>query len=194
MRVPTKQAELLEKISRETARMSYPGSMSRGMKPVVTKGTKGSVEEYYATCFPMLRLWRAAPSVAATFERWHKSRVIEIAGVIEPRVSAHNNPLSVAAKFLNTFMHQLMKYEECRPVYALLHLPLDARVFSALSRIDSPSLDRVRPVFAHSPYTLAYEDHLRVQTSLRRFAAELNARRGAEFLVRSRVELNWLWV
>ena len=40
MLVPTTKEEQVECITRETARMSYSGSMSRGKKPVVAKDTK----------------------------------------------------------------------------------------------------------------------------------------------------------
>ena len=113
MPIPITHDELLEHIARETARMSYPGSMSRGNKPVVTKGTKAKLEEYFALSFPMCQVWSSASQLAgiSEYECWHKDEIKKIAGAIKAHVSPHNNPKGVAAKFLNTFMHQLMKYE-----------------------------------------------------------------------------------
>lgn len=194
MTIPTSHTELLERIACETARMSYPGSMSRGKKPVVAKGTKAELEKYFISKFPMQEVWSSATTVAANYDAWHESKTEEIASAIQSRVSTHNNSQSVAAKFLNTFMHQLMKYEPCRPLLPVLHLPLDARVFSALSRLKPPALKLVHSKLTSSPYALPYVDHKAIQLALSSFMQELNTRPKAEFTVNSRIELNWLWL
>ena len=174
--------------------MSYPGSMSRGKKPVVGEGTKAALEAYFRDTFPMQSVWNLAPTIAPNYDTWHTSRVNEIAAHIATNVSMHNVAASVAAKSLNTFMHQLMKYENARSLFTCLHLPLDARVFAKLLRIHSPSLTPLRDTFSRSPYSLPYEQHVTVQGALWRFIAELNARPGAGFQLTSRIELNWLWL
>lgn len=194
MLIPVTRDELLEHIARETARMSYPGSMSRGKKPVVTKGTKAELEKYFALDFPMQQVWSSASELANVYERWHEDRTNEIAAAIQAHVSSHNKPEGVAAKFLNTFMYQLMKHEPCRPLLPALHLPLDVRVFSVLSRLKSPALKAVRTQFFSSPYSLSYSDHQAIQQALLVFMNELNSRHEAEFTVKSRIELNWLWI
>jgi len=120
--------------------------------------------------------------------------VNEIAQVIKHFVSKRNEPMSVAAKFLNTFMHQLMKYDSCRPLLPVLHLPLDSRVFKTLSKVHSQSLTPVRNLLSCSPYSLPYEDHIKVQRALLDFMNELNARPKTEFKIKTRIEMNWLWV
>jgi hypothetical protein len=194
--VPSKLAELLEHVGRETARMSYPGSMSRGKKPVVHKGTKAKLEEYFAKTksFPLRQVWLSASRLTATYENWHRARTAEIANALGQKVSKHNNRKAVAAKFLNTFMHQLMKYEPCRPLWPALHLPLDGRVFAALTQLKSPSLSAVQPLLSRSAYSLSYTEYLEVQRALWNLMRELNARRRAEFKLRSRIELNCLWI
>lgn len=194
MTLPLTQSDLLQCISVETARMSYPGSMSRGKKPVVSGGTKSALEAYFRDTFPIGDVWVAAATIAHNYDAWHSARVDEIAKRIEPNVSVHNIQASVAAKFLNTFMHQLMKYENARPLFTNLHLPLDARVFDKLLRIRSPSLNPLRDTFSRSPYSLPYSQHATVQAALWQFIAELNARPGADFQLTSRIELNWLWL
>lgn len=193
MPIPITRNELLKHIARETARMSYPGSMSRGKKPVVAKGTKAELERYFTSDFPINQVWSSASELASTYEHWHKDRTNEIAAAIQAHVSSHNTPEGVAAKFLNTFMHQLMKYEPCRSLQPALHLPLDARVFSVLSRLESPALKAVHALFSLSPYSLSYSDHQTIQQALLAFMGELNLRPDAEFTVQSRIELNWLW-
>jgi len=194
MNLISTQTEFLDKIARETARMSYPGSMSRGTKPVVAKGTKKALEEYFTVDFPLPLVWRQSSEIAIQFDQWHTTRVDEIARAIQSLVSRHNEPRSVAAKFLNTFMHQLMKYEPCRPLLPVLHLPLDARVFATLSKLHTQSLAPVQNLLSCSPYSLPYEDHIQVQRALLAFVNELNARPKTEFKIHSRIELNWLWV
>jgi hypothetical protein len=194
MHLISTKTELFDKIARETARMSYPGSMSRGTKPVVAKGTKKTLEEYFAIDFPLPQVWHQSSEIAIQFDQWHTTRVDEIARAIQALVSTHNEPRSVAAKFLNTFMHQLMKYEPCRPLLPVLHLPLDARVFATLSKLHVKSLAPVQDLLSRSPYSLPYEDHIQVQRALLAFVNELNARPETEFKIHSRIELNWLWV
>lgn len=193
MKLPTTESDLLVRIATETARMSYPGSMSRGTKPVVRKGTKRAVEVYFIEQFPLAEVWSSATSIKGAYEAWHRKRVSEIASAIESHVPKYNQPESVGAKFLNTFMHQLMKYERCRALWTCLHLPLDRRVFVALQDVESPALDGVRALLDGSPYAMPYEGHLRLQGALLGFIDELNRRPDAEFRVSSRIELNWLW-
>jgi hypothetical protein len=192
--VPITRKDLFRCIAVETARMSYPGSMSRGKKPVVSKGTKKALEGYFKDAFPIENVWNDAPTIARDYDSWHKSRVDEIVTVIRGHVSRHNVPCSVAAKFLNTFMHQLMKYEQGRPLFTCLQLPLDARVFGKLLRIKSPYLTPFRETFRNSPYSLPYKQHTAVQAALWQFITELNARPNAGFKLMSRIELNWLWL
>lgn len=186
--------DLLQRIAVETARMSYPGSMSRGMKPVVSQGTKLSLEDYFREVFPIQEVWSSAASIGHQYDTWHRDRVDEIGSHIDSLVSPHNIPASVAAKFLNTFMHQLMKYEQARPLFPYLHLPLDARVFTKLSRIKSQSLESFRELLRRSPYSIPYAHHEEIQIGLLRFIEELNARPRVGFRVVSRIELNFLWL
>lgn len=194
MALPLTREDLLQRIAVETARMSYPGSMSRGRKPVVAEGTKAALQDYFQDVFPIAAVWSTAPEIAPQYDAWHKDRVNEIAAYIGPNISVHNVQASVAAKFLNTFMHQLMKYQEARPLFTCLHLPLDARAFGKLLRIRSPSLTPLRATFKSSPYSLPYQEHAKIQTALWEFIAELNARPNAGFQLASRIELNWLWL
>ena len=194
MTLPLARQDLLKLIAVETARMSYPGSMSRGRMPVVAEGTKAALEGYFRDAFPIAAVLDNAPTLALNYDVWHNDRVNEISAHIGPRVSAHNVQASVAAKFLNTFMHQLMKYQEARALFSCLHLPLDARVFSKLLRIRSPNLIPLQSTFRRSPYSLPYPEHATVQTALWRFVAELNARPSVGFQLTSRIELNWLWL
>lgn len=188
------QSDFLQYVVIESARMSYPGSMSRGTKPVVTKGTKASLESYFRDTFPIRSVWSAAERIATHYEEWHATRVREIASHIAQNVSPHNDPESVAAKFLNTFMHQLMKYEFSRPLFSHLHLPLDRRVFKKLLDIQAPALTQFQGEFRKSPYSLPYGTHVAIQQCLWNLIEVLNDRRGAEITFTSRIQLNSLWL
>lgn len=172
--------------------MSYPGSMSRGKSPIVKKGTKKELEKYFTEKFPIADIWNDAEKVAQIFESWHRDRVSEMAQALKLHVCGSNDPESVNAKFLNTFMHQLMKYEEARPLWRKLHLPLDRRVLDALAKQKSEVLPLLKAT--SSPYTMSYARHLQFQDELWKFISELNKRPKAEFQIQSRIELNLLWL
>ena len=72
MPYPLTIQELQEAIARETARMSYPGGMSRGVKQVVIKGAKQNIEEYFATVFPMGDLWNTVGQIASSTQDYDK--------------------------------------------------------------------------------------------------------------------------
>ena len=194
MGLPLTHDEFIAVIARETARMSYPGSMSRGLKPIVKAGTKAALERYYAEQFPMSEVWSCTERLVSSYDAWHQERTVEMARVIRSRVPRYNAPQAVATKFLNTFMHQLMKYQSCRPLLQALHLPLDARVFGALKSVSAASLSNIRAELTSSPYVLSYQKYLRIQHALLDLVNELNSRAGAQFRIASRIELNWLWV
>ena len=194
MPLPETTAELMVLVARETARMSYPSGMTHPPKPVVKGKTKKTVEDYFADVFPLQEVWDDATRVAANFEAWHLKRVKEMARAIKAHVPSHNNREAVAAKLLNTFLHQLMKYERCRPLWSKLYLPLDRRVFDALRRLHAPALECVRPHLSERSYALEYDVHLEIQEALLSLIRELNRRPEAEFKFKSRIELNLLWV
>lgn len=192
MTLPKTRSQLLKRIAVETARMSYPGSMSRGKRPIVLKGTKARLEAYFGKQFPLAEIWKGALNIRG-YERWHRRRVADIAKCLAGNVRRPNKPESVAAKFLNTFMHQLMKYAECRALLPALHLPLDTRVFMELSSLASETLKSIRSLLTESsPYRLPYPRHIEVQRALKRLIAAFNRQPDAEFQIRSRVELNSL--
>jgi len=143
MQPPLTEEDFLDRIARETARMSYPGSMSRGLRPIVLKGTKAELEKFFATSFPMTDLWHQSAALSRDYDNWHEQQSFSIASAIRRYVPEYHEPVAVATKFLNTCMHQLMKYEPCRALWGQLHLPLDRRVFLALASTQTDSLVNV---------------------------------------------------
>lgn len=192
--IPITQAELLVLVARETARMSYPGSMSRGVNPVVSAGTKTTLEEYFAGNFDLKNIRNLKTFTQNKYDSWHKTKTGEIARRIQNLVHQGRNPQAVATKFLNTFMHQLMKHEDYRVLYPFLHLPLDRRVFDKLRSIRWPSLPKKFQTFTCSPYSLSYKKYSTIQTALCALVCDLNKGRPSNLNLRSRIDLNWLWV
>jgi hypothetical protein len=201
MAFPLTLDEYLLAIAKETARMSWPGQMA----PILKAGAKKSVEAYFTSDFlgHLRKIWRGQRVVH--YDRWHDQRVQELARSLDEKVKSRNRkgartgylPEAVAAKLLNTFMHQLMKYKECRFLWADLHLVLDTGVFKALGRlaVNSRALqsERTDSVLTQNPYTIPYREYKLVQRRLRKFVGELNRRPGNEFRLTSRIELNLLW-
>ena len=188
--------QFLEAVAKETAKMSYPGRMGG----VVKAGTKKAVETYFVETFPLSDVWEDARRVARNFDRWHEKRVRELVHRITRKhfiKKRSDRGEAFAAKFLNTYMHQLMKYEPCRPLWNHLHLPLDKRILEALwklhRRMGSRALGRVNQIIRKPPYSIEYADYIDVQRALSDFIKELNARPRAEIKLRSRIELNLLW-
>lgn len=164
--------DYLNAVAVETARMSYPGHMS----PVLTKGAKELAQCYFAEQFPLQTLWRKPAAVTRSFNKWHPLRTHELARALKKKVGRNRDydPDGIATKLLNTFLHPLMKYKRCRPLYEKLHLPLDEEVFKALRRIwnkDRPeSLRPIEKFFrgkgGRNPYTLKYAEYRKIQEAL----------------------------
>lgn len=192
--IPLTRSDFLRYIVTETARMSYPGSMSRGSRPIVFKGTKAALERYLLESFPVERVWSEAATIADNYDEWHRVQVYKMAPSLAQYVNTPNDPICVSAKLLNTFMHQMMKYEATRPLFNHLHLPLDRRVFEKLRIAKFSSVDEFNGYFKNSPYTTPYPVHLGIQGSLKRLIAELNARPSSEIKLVSRIQLNFLWI
>lgn len=190
---PKSLREYLQAVARETARMSYPPRMS-GV--VVQAGAKLAVEQHFVNKFPLRLIWKDAPRVANRFDRWHKKRAQELGSTLnagEWLKNKSNRVEAVAVKFLNTFLHQLMKYKPCRPLWKALHLTLDRKVFDQLRSLNSPALEPIEVILKKPPYSISYAQYIQIQRALSRLVAELNKRPDVEYKLTSRIELNVLW-
>lgn len=189
----------LRAVARETARLSWPGRMSC----ILAKDAKRDAEVYFTADRFHAELKRVWAHTIPDYDSWHQERVGELAGYIAGRVRGHDakgartgyRPEAVAAKLLDVFMHQLMKYEECRFLWAQLHLALDRKVFEALRALarDSVALKSASGTLSRNPYTIAPKQYQFVQRQLQEFVVELNHRRNAEFEITSPIQLNLLW-
>jgi len=165
------ELEYLKRIARETARMAYPGRFN------LTAGTRHAVIKHFTETLPPL-LQQMGANFA--YDAWHSDRVGELAEVITPcRQFNPDNPFALSAKLVNTFMHQLMKYERFRYLYNKLHLPLDNSAFTSIRRITDgqPELqtlrDLVAPCIEHS-YRFGENHYTQIQDELWRLVKYLN--------------------
>lgn len=204
MILPITLDEYLEGIARESAKMSWPGQMS----PILKAQTKRAVEDYFARDF-LKQLWNEAETMHARgFDKWHEERASELSKLLADKncikhVNRRGEPtyydsIAVACKLLNTFMHQLMKYQNFRPLWCDLHLVLDDIVLGRLSRLRQyKSLAPIRDALNKNPYTIPYPIYSDIQKHLLSFIAELNReleQRNAAYKITSRIELNaMLW-
>lgn len=169
---PTSRKQYLRAVARETARMSYPGRMGG----IVKAGTKKAVEDFFVETFPLEAMSSHAHRIARSFEEWHSDQVRKLGRQLDRRKlikGRQNRCEAVAAKFLNTYMFQLMKYNFCRPLWNRLHLPLDRRILAALASLrrqtKSRALSTVRDVFHRPPYSITPREYERVQQALLSF-------------------------
>jgi hypothetical protein len=158
---------------------------------VVDGNTKCAVEGYFVKDFPIRDLWQGAHEISGRFDDWHKERTYGLRECIGLQ-KATDKREAVAAKFLDTFLHQLMKYEKFRPLYPKLHLPLDRIVFNALWRCECPVLNPVRDVLQKPPYEITYVQYTQVQDALAQLVLGLNRRTGCDYKLQGRIDLNAL--
>ena len=161
-------------------------------------GTKKKVEDYFAVRFPLYEMWDNASRIADQYDAWHEQQTKEIGRFLKRQKCLGNpngNEFAIGSKFLNTFMYQLIKYEWARPLWRQLHLPLDARVFQMFRRTKGPAIAKIKSrIGTNTAYSISYEDYQFIQNALWEFIDELNERPNAEFQVKSRIELNYLWL
>lgn len=191
-RFPVSASERLEAMARETARMSYPSSMSRGRRPLVKSGTKKAVEEFFVNC-SLLHQMLAGEIEALEYDRWHQQvseKMVEQLGHKSRRSSCR---VGVANKLVDTFMHQAMKYGDVRHLWPRLHLPLDRIVMNRLRMEEAKALKPIQAQLGGSAYELSYQEYQTVQSALDAWRKELNARPDMGFKLTSRIELNWIW-
>ena len=129
------ELEFLRHIVRETARMSYPGRFGGKLRG----GAKKAIQSHFEKVYP-----DELQAQIENYDAWHKDLVDQLSQVIEEgnyRQDENDTSFALSVKLVNTFMHQLMKYDRFRYFYKKIHLPLDKSVFVSIYRI-IPKHDR----------------------------------------------------
>lgn len=199
------KSKYLKAIARETARMSYPGAMSMQPKgkQIVISGTKKDLEKYFEENFQ--KLWDKKFKTQQAYDGWHKRWTEKIAKEVirSKHGNKKNNNDAISAKFLDTFMHQLIKCERFRYLHKYLHLPLDGQVFKKLAQeldgIENPqSLKKLQDIaqeYKNHAYRLDYKVYQEIQKKLDVLKKYLNnVLKSKGMKLKSRVDLNCiLW-
>jgi hypothetical protein len=200
MGFPLTRDEYLYAVAKETARMSWPGQMA----PILKKCAKKTTETYFTSAFLIHRKKIWGDQRISNYDKWHEGCVNELAESLKGKIKSQSRrgaptdyrAEAVAAKLLNTFMHQLMKYERSRFLWMDLHLPLDQRTFAALRKLAADSIalrySGMREILAKNPYAVAPKEYKFIQSQLRKLVGELS-RANKEIKLTSRIELNVLW-
>src|SRR5688500_15296660 len=110
----------------ETARAAYPGGMSMYGKGIVKAGNKQVVSLFFiSNRFFVQRSNFVKQDHKTICERLSKKLLLN-----QNRKALKKE--TVAAKFLDTFLYQLMKFEEYRKLWPQLHLIIDDRILKKL--------------------------------------------------------------
>jgi allophanate hydrolase subunit 1 len=196
---PKTVKEWLRGIALETAKMYWSPRLSS----ILIKGARRVIEEKYFTDlnnFPIVELWENGKEISKIFDTWHKKRIEEINDIVGSFKRQNNYTKdAISAKLLNTYIHQLMKYQKLQVnLFNVIHLPLDNVVFQELNRLkDSLQvLNNINDIIkngAKCAYQITYDEYLTTQNELWKVVNEINNRPGMEYKIESRIELNYLW-
>jgi len=197
MEPPLNRDAYLRFITTETARMAWPGSMMRGKKQLLRRGAKEAVERFFQDQeeFPIGKLWRNPSKV--DYEKWHRRVSKDLAEALRGYKGAKRNTAdAIAAKLLDTFMHQLMKTKRFRALWPRLHLPLDSTVFKALKRcqVEFDGKAKIATILKKPPYSITRKEYEEVQKSMWSLLKRMRADSAVGLQWTSRIELNWLWI
>ena len=166
----------------ETARASYPGGMSMYGNGVVKAGTKKNVSNFFISD-------KFFVPNKSTFKKDHEKLCKELSKKFDLNPQRNDlNKVTVAAKFIDTFLYQLMKFQEYRNLWGDLYLIIDRRIISRLKRCGDEKLKKFLESYPGSPYEANYTEYLKLQHALNAYLQRINSD-----LIKSRIELNFLW-
>jgi len=178
----------LKSIARETAKMSWPGHMN----PIVKAGTKKILEEYFiGTDFPFEELWDGKSCAYSDYDKWHEEQTKAISKkVVKTNLRDQEYEARVvSAKFLNTFMHQLVKYEDFRGLYEHLHLTLDSGVHKEICE-NSRDVE-IQKMKQENTYKISYATYMCIQKDAWNLLNDYNQKfKDTGIKLRSRIDLN----
>jgi hypothetical protein len=202
---PISKNQYLTAIARETAKLSYPGSMSRGEKQILTKGAKRGIEKFFTgDTFGFNDLWDNVENVKLQYADWHKKSVQALGKFLETNSllgNRDNNAEAISSKLIDTYMYQSMKSEKFRLLRDKLHLPLDRIIISTLLKFKESlplEVNLILTKYKNHPYQFPYTEYMGIQEALflliRKINDELTQQPdGKSRQLTSRIELNLLW-
>lgn len=193
---------VLKNIVFETTRMASPGSFYG--RVVCNKYTKNQVASFFSDIFPINDLWNHVV-ILDKYSEWHLEQTNRLNEVIKDHIRQLPNrtrriPFPISAKILDTFMHQLMKYERFRYLYNYIFLPLDQKALQRMSlltinRVKVPEdLRQLAIKYKNEAYSIPYQEYIRIQNMLPILLNKLNQVLPEDYRLNARIELNCvLW-
>lgn len=175
----------------ESFRMGYPAGMNRGKNPVI----KGAIKDELLAHFKTKVADKVMSDVPGPerYVLWHKKLCRSLESVFHGRLGDERKLFPITAKFIDTFMHQMMKYEDYRDLYGVIFLPLDGIVTPKLKKMfkEEGLMDNgLDTFFELGPYKIDDGVYYLVQEKLNDLATQVGARIGKSIF---RIDLNVLW-
>lgn len=180
--LPNNKEELKKAKFLETARAAYPGGMSMYGNGIVEAGNKKVVSLFFiSNSFSIPRF--------ENFQQDHAEicKLLSKVILLNPKRKKLKEE-TVAAKFLDTFLYQLMKFEEYRNLWPKLHLIIDDRILKKLKQLKDEDLLQFLKSFPKSAYEADYSQYLGLQEKIQQFLEYTNS----DFF-RNKIDLNFLW-
>jgi len=160
----------------ECARISWPGRMS----DMLATGAKKAAEDWFGDNVQLANM-KCIKSQAA-YDVWHKKAVSKLAQALgeyvnefpsvkkqRKKVNSKRSPYQsepIAAKLVDTFMHQLVKYPPFHGLYGYLHLPIDEIVRARLQEWRDTHFSGCQDILGCNVYTISYAEHMMIQERL----------------------------
>ncbi|HMC84314.1 MAG TPA: hypothetical protein VKI61_02270 [Chitinophagaceae bacterium] len=184
--------------AQETARMSYPGGMSRGKKQIVKEGAKKIIQLFLSE-IDLSKFWKKKTSISQ-YKKWHSHHSNDLSRKLTGHLgNKNNNAQTVASKFLETFMQLLLRKREFESLRSVLYLPIDSVLVNKLKGKKFKNFkskyfeDIKRHLRNKTAYELDYETYVNIQHSLMPFLIDLNRALATKFKLKNRIDLNILW-
>jgi len=193
------RSSFLKGVIRESAKIGFPGRMAGGRGPLVGQIKKRTIEFFLKQTFEDFKSGRPRPS---RYRAWHEKLSNRFAnglqdGSLGVQVRKKKSPFAIGAKFVDTFIHQLIRYPEYSKLYPAIYLPLDRKVTPHLRKNLTandllPRGGRLSKCLnADKIYELEREDYYFIQAQLSELTQRIAIKIGRPNM--ARIELNILW-
>lgn len=167
---------------KEAAKAGYPGGMTRGKTRIVIKKNKEQVINFFGAGEFKIPLQR-------TFEDDHKKICSELSKILKLNpIRKQLNKETVAAKFVDTFLYQLTKFDEYYYLSKKLNLIIDNRVITKLRKISDNELKIFLDSYPNSVYEATYHQYQDLQIQITEFI-----QRSKNPFILKKIDLNILW-
>lgn len=169
---------------KEAAKAGYPGGMSMFGKGIVESGTKEIVIDFFSSD-------KFKVPSKNNFTQMHSLICDELSKKIESKLNKKRKKLqkkTIAAKFLDAFLYQLLKFEEYQYLRPKLNLIIDTTILPKIRKYNFKKLQQALENYPTSAYEATYEQYQKLQVSISSFINDINNR-----FIKNKIDLNYLW-